>query len=143
MVVEVDPETGQVEFLKYVAVHDHGTVVNPRSLEGQIRGGIAQGIGVALYERVAYDAEGRNAHRELRRVRGAAAPRDVPRIEVAFLQTPSPWTAHGVKGGGEGGRMIAPPAVTRAVEDALAPFGARIDELPISMETIVGLCSPP
>ena len=62
---------------------------------------------------------------------------DVPRIEVAFLQTPSPWTAHGVKGGGEGGRMIAPPAVTRAVEDALRPFGARIDELPISMETVV------
>jgi CO/xanthine dehydrogenase Mo-binding subunit len=68
---------------------------------------------------------------------------DVPRIEVAFLQTPSPWTAHGVKGGGEGGRMIAPPAVTRAVEDALAPFGARIDELPISMETIVELGARP
>jgi CO/xanthine dehydrogenase Mo-binding subunit len=66
---------------------------------------------------------------------------DVPRIEVAFLQTPSPWTAHGVKGGGEGGRMIAPPAVTRAVEDALRPFGTRIDELPISMETVVRACT--
>jgi CO/xanthine dehydrogenase Mo-binding subunit len=138
----VDPETGQVEFLKYVAVHDHGTVVNPRSLEGQIRGGIAQGIGVALYERVAYDAEGRNLTASYDEYVVPGAP-DVPRIEVAFLQTPSPWTAHGVKGGGEGGRMIAPPAVTRAVEDALAPFGARIDELPIAMETIVGLCSPP
>ena len=120
VVVEVDPETGQVEFLKYVAVHDHGTVVNPRSLEGQVRGGIAQGIGVALYERVAYDAEGRNLAPSYDEYVVPGAP-DVPRIEVAFLQTPSPWTAHGVKGGGEGGRMIAPPAVTRAVEDALAP----------------------
>jgi len=142
VVVEVDPETGQVEFLKYVAVHDHGTVVNPRSLEGQVRGGIAQGIGVALYERVAYDAEGRNLTASYDEYLLPGAP-DVPRVEVAFLQTPSPWTAHGVKGGGEGGRMIAPPAVTRAVEDALAPFGARIDELPIAMETIVGLCAPP
>jgi CO/xanthine dehydrogenase Mo-binding subunit len=116
--------------------------VNPRSLEGQIRGGIAQGIGVALYERVAYDAEGRGLTASYDDYVVPGAP-DVPRIEVAFLQTPSPWTAHGVKGGGEGGRMIAPPAVTRAVEDALAPFGARIDELPISMETVVELCSAP
>ena len=68
---------------------------------------------------------------------------DVPNVEVLHHETPSPYTAYGVKGGGEGGRMVAPPAVTRAVEDALAPFGARIDALPITMETIVGLCSPP
>lgn len=141
VVVEVDPETGRVEFLRYVAVHDHGTVVNPRSLEGQIRGGIAQGIGVALHEHVAYDADGRNQAASYDTYVLPAAP-DVPRVEVAFLQTPSPWTAHGVKGGGEGGRMIAPPAVTRAVEDALRPWGARIDALPISMDTVVGICSP-
>ena len=62
---------------------------------------------------------------------------------MAFLQTPSPWTAHGVKGGGEGGRMIAPPAVDPGGGGRPGPFGARIDELPITMETIVGLCSPP
>ena len=140
VVVEVDPETGQVEFLSYVAVHDHGTVVNPRSLEGQIRGGIAQGIGIALYERVVYDADGRNLAATFDDYVLPAAP-DVPRVEIAFIETRSPWTVHGVKGGGEGGRMIAPPAVTRAVEDALRPWNARIDALPITPETVVGLCS--
>lgn len=137
VVVEVDPETGTVEFLRYVAVHDHGTVVNPRSLAGQIRGGIAQGIGVALHEHMAYGPDGQNLAASLEDylLPGAA---DVPRIEVALLETPSPWTARGVKGGGEGGRMISPPAVTRAVEDALRPFGTRIDRLPITREVIVG-----
>ena len=120
VVVEVDPETGQVRFLRYVAVHDYGTDRQPRSLEGQIRGGIAQGIGVALYEQVTYDADGQPLRGSCIDYLLPGAP-DVPRIEVGFLQTPSPWTEHGVKGGGEGGRMIAPPAVTRAVEDALAP----------------------
>jgi CO/xanthine dehydrogenase Mo-binding subunit len=139
-VVEVDPESGQVEFLRYVAVHDHGTVVNPRSLEGQIRGGIAQGIGIALYEQVAYDADGHNLAASYDEYVLPGAP-NVPRVAVSFVQTPSPWTAHGVKGGGEGGRMIAPPAITRAVEDALRPWNARIDALPITLETVVGLCS--
>jgi CO/xanthine dehydrogenase Mo-binding subunit len=139
-VVEVDPETGRVEFLRYVAVHDHGTVVNPRSLEGQIRGGIAQGIGVALYEKVAYGSDGTNLASSLDEYLLPGAP-DVPRIEVAFVSTPSPWTERGVKGGGEGGRMIAPPAVSRAVEDALRPFGARIDELPMTMDAIMAMCT--
>ena len=140
VVVEVDPETGQVRFLRYVAVHDHGTVVNPRSLEGQIRGGIAQGIGVALYEQVTYGPDGTNLSASLDDYLLPGAP-DVPRIEVAFLQTPSPWTERGVKGGGEGGRMIAPPAVTRAVEDALRPFDVRIDQLPMTMDSLVALCT--
>ncbi|WP_281690259.1 xanthine dehydrogenase family protein molybdopterin-binding subunit [Pseudonocardia thermophila] len=140
VVVEVDPETGQIDFLRYVAVHDHGTVVNPRSLEGQIRGGIAQGIGIALYEQVAYDSVGQNLAGSLDEYVLPGAP-DVPRVEIAFVETPSPWTAHGVKGGGEGGRMIAPPAVTRAVEDALLPFGARFDALPIRREDVVELCA--
>ncbi len=142
VVVAVDPDTGQVEFLRYVAVHDHGAVVNPRSLRGQVRGGIAQGIGVALYEAVTYDADGHNRTGSYDEYLLPGAP-DVPRVEVDFVTTPSPWTAHGVKGGGEGGRMIAPPAVTRAVEDALRPFGARIDQLPITMEAVVGMCAEP
>lgn len=136
VVVEVDPETGRVDFLRYVAVHDHGTVVNPRSLQGQIRGGIAQGIGVTLYERVTYDADGVNVTATLDDYVLPGAP-DVPRVEIDFVQTASPFTEHGVKGGGEGGRMIAPPAVTRAVEDALFAFGARFDELPITRDRIV------
>jgi CO/xanthine dehydrogenase Mo-binding subunit len=136
-VVEVDVETGRVEFLKYLAVHDVGTVVNPRSLQGQIRGGIAQGIGIALYEEVRYAPDGENLTTSLDEYLLPGAP-DVPRVEVLHHETPSPFTEYGVKGGGEGGRMVAPPAVTRAVEDALSPFGVRIDALPITPEKIVG-----
>ena len=135
-VVEVDIKTGEVKFLKYVAVHDVGTVVNPRSLQGQIHGGIAQGIGVSLYEEVRYSPEGQNLTATFNDYLLPTAP-GVPNIEVYHHETPSPFTAFGVKGGGEGGRMVAPPAVTRAVEDALSPFGIRIDELPITPEKIV------
>ncbi|MGB3634439.1 MAG: molybdopterin cofactor-binding domain-containing protein, partial [Rubrobacteraceae bacterium] len=125
----------QVKFLKYVAVHDVGTVMNPRSLQGQIRGGIAQGIGVTLYEEVRYGDDGQNLTASLDDYLLPGAP-DVPDIEVYHHETPSPFTEYGVKGGGEGGRMVSPPAVTRAVEDALAPLGIEITELPISMEKI-------
>lgn len=134
-IVEVDVETGQVKFLKYVAVHDAGTVMNPRSLQGQIRGGIAQGIGIALYEEVRYGPDGRNLTASLDDYLLPGAP-DVPNIEVYHHETPSPFTEYGVKGGGEGGRMVAPPAVTRAVEDALAPFGVQVDDMPITPEKI-------
>jgi len=134
-VVEVDVETGRVDFLKYLAVHDVGTVVNPRSLQGQIRGGIAQGIGIALYEEVRYDAAGHNLTSSLDEYLLPGAP-DVPAIEIYHHETPSPFTEFGVKGGGEGGRMVSPPAITRAVEDALAPFGVTIAEMPITPEKI-------
>jgi CO/xanthine dehydrogenase Mo-binding subunit len=135
-IVEVDIKTGDVKFLKYIAVHDVGTVVNPRSLQGQIHGGIAQGIGVSLYEEVRYSPEGQNLTATFNDYLLPTAP-EVPTIEVYHHETPSPFTAYGVKGGGEGGRMVAPPAVTRAVEDALRPFGIKIDELPITPEKIV------
>jgi len=135
-IVEVDIQTGQVTFLKYVAVHDVGTVMNPRSLEGQIQGGIAQGIGIALYEEVRYDHNGQNLTTTLMDYLLPTAG-EVPNIEVHFHETPSPFTAYGVKGGGEGGRMVAPAAVTSAVEDALRPFGIKINELPMTPEKIV------
>ena len=135
-VVEVDVQTGHVSFLKYIAVHDVGTVMNPRSLKGQIRGGIAQGIGIALLEEVRYDAEGQNLTTTFADYLLPSA-NDVPTIEVYHHETPSPFTAYGVKGGGEGGRMVAPPAVTRAVEDALKPFHIEITEMPITPEKIV------
>jgi CO/xanthine dehydrogenase Mo-binding subunit len=135
-VVEVDIETGHVRFLKYVAVHDSGTVVNPRALQNQIRGGIAQGLGISLMEQVRYDADGHNLSASLDEYLLPMAE-DVPRIEVHHVETPSPFTAYGIMGAGEGGRMVAPPAITRAVEDALAPFGIRIDELPMTPEKIV------
>src|SRR6266480_5885729 len=135
-IVEVDIKTGQVKFLKYLAVHDVGTVVNPRSLQGQIRGGIAQGIGVALYEEVRYSPEGQNLTATMNDYLVPTIA-EVPNIEIYHHETPSPYTAYGVKGGGEGGRMVAPPAVTSAVEDALKPFGIKIDEMPITSEKIV------
>ncbi|OLE02647.1 MAG: carbon monoxide dehydrogenase [Ktedonobacter sp. 13_1_20CM_4_53_11] len=135
-IVEVDIKTGQVKFLKYLAVHDVGTVVNPRSLQGQIRGGIAQGIGVALYEEVRYSPEGQNLTTTMNDYLVPTVA-EVPHIEIYHHVTPSPFTAYGVKGGGEGGRMVAPPAVTRAVEDALKPLGVKIDELPMTPEKIV------
>ncbi len=135
-IVEVDIKTGHVKFLKYVAVHDVGTVVNPRSLQGQIHGGIAQGIGIALYEEVRYSPAGQNLTATLNDYLLPTST-EVPTIEVYHHETPSPFTAYGVKGGGEGGRMVAPPAVTRAVEDALKPFGIKIDELPMTPEKVV------
>jgi CO/xanthine dehydrogenase Mo-binding subunit len=135
-VVEVDIKTGQVTFLKYIAVHDVGTVVNPRSLKGQIRGGIAQGVGLTLLEQVQYSADGQNLTSTLADYLLPTA-NDVPMVEVYHYETPSPYTAYGVKGGGEGGRMVAPPAVTSAIEDALKPFGVKIEEMPITPEKIV------
>jgi CO/xanthine dehydrogenase Mo-binding subunit len=135
-VVEVDVETGHVHFLKYLAVHDVGTVVNPRSLQGQIRGGIAQGLGVTLMEHVRHDEQGHALSGSFEDYLVPLAG-DVPNVEVLHHETPSPYTAYGVKGGGEGGRMVAPCAITAAVEDALAPFGVRIDALPITPEQIV------
>ncbi len=135
-IVEVDIKTGQVKFLKYIAVHDVGTVVNPRSLQGQIRGGIAQGVGLTLLEQVQYSADGQNLTSTLADYLLPSA-NDVPLVEVYHHETPSPYTAYGVKGGGEGGRMVAPPAVTSAIEDALKPFGVKIEEMPITPEKIV------
>jgi CO/xanthine dehydrogenase Mo-binding subunit len=135
-IVEVDVQTGGVKILKYIAVHDVGTVMNPLSLKGQIRGGIAQGLGIALMEEVSYSPEGTNLTATLHDylVPGST---DVPNIEVYHHETPSPFTTYGVKGGGEGGRMVAPPAITSAVEDALKPFGVKIDSLPMTPEKIV------
>jgi CO/xanthine dehydrogenase Mo-binding subunit len=137
VVVEVDAEIGQVHFLKYLAVHDVGTVLNPRSLKGQIRGGIAQGIGISLLEEVRYSPEGQPMTATFIDYLLPSAT-DVPNIDVLHYETPSPFTAYGVKGGGEGGRMVAPPAVTSAIEDALRPFNVYISEMPITPEKIVG-----
>jgi CO/xanthine dehydrogenase Mo-binding subunit len=137
-VVEVEPATGRVRFLRYIAVHDVGTIVNPKSLRGQITGGITQGIGMALYEQSAYDADGQPLTASFMDYLLPTA-QEVPRFEIGHVETPSPFTEYGVKGGGEGGRMIAPAAIASAVEDALAPFGVRVDEVPLTPERIVKL----
>ena len=131
-VVEVDIETGKVTFLDYVAVHDCGTMVNPMTLQGHIRGGTASGIGTAIYEHFYYDENGQllTANFADYLIPGLhELPADV---RTGHVETPSPFTEFGIKGGGEGGRMGAPPAVAAAVEDALRPLGVKIDALPIS-----------
>jgi CO/xanthine dehydrogenase Mo-binding subunit len=137
-VVEVNPETGQVRLLRYIAVHDVGTIVNPKSLRGQIAGGITQGIGMALYEECLYDRDGQPLTASFMDYLLPTA-QEVPRFEIGHVETPSPFTEYGVKGGGEGGRMIAPAAVASAVEDALSPLGVRIDEAPMTPERIADL----
>ena len=131
-VVEVDIETGKIEFLDYVAVHDAGTMVNPMTLRGHIRGGTASGIGTAMCEHFYYDENGQLSN-------ASFADYLIPTLhELPFdlrtghVETPSPFTEFGIKGGGEGGRMGAPPALAGAVEDALKPLGVKIDELPLT-----------
>jgi carbon-monoxide dehydrogenase large subunit len=135
-VVEVDGETGAVEVRRVVAVEDCGTILNPMVLDGQVAGGIAQGIGVALLERLVYGDDGQLATANLMDYLVPSAT-DVPPIEVSHLVTPSPRTLGGIKGAGEAGTQAAPAAVANAVADALAPFGVTISETPIDPAAIV------
>ncbi|MBV8990411.1 MAG: molybdopterin-dependent oxidoreductase, partial [Solirubrobacterales bacterium] len=135
-IVEVDPDTGEVRFLKYVAVHDCGTLVNPRSLSGHITGGVVQGIGTALFEEYVYDQTG-NFLTQSYMDYLIPTSMEAPEFVIGHQETPSPWTPHGIKGGGEGGRMMAPAAVAAAIDDALAPLGVRARELPATPSRIV------
>jgi carbon-monoxide dehydrogenase large subunit len=134
-IVEVDPETGTVRLLKYVAVDDCGTMINPMVVEGQIHGGIAHGIGNALLEEVVYDSTGQLATGTLM---DYALPRaaDVPHFEVHHVVTPSPLNPLGVKGVGEGGTLPAPAAIANAVADALRPLGIEVTEMPLTRERL-------
>lgn len=137
-VVEVDEETGQVKILDYAAVHDAGTVVNPQTLDGQVIGGTANGIGTALMEEFIYDADGQFINASFANF-CLPSSHDIPPIRTAHLQTPSPYTEYGIKGGGEGGRMSAPAVMASAIEDALSPLGLEIMQLPMTPPRLRGL----
>jgi aerobic carbon-monoxide dehydrogenase large subunit len=128
-VVEVDTETGAVALLRFVAVDDVGSVVNPLLLDGQRHGGIAQGIAQALYEGVVYDADGNLQTATLTDYLAPTAP-DLPAFELARTTTPSPHNPLGVKGAGEAGAIGAPPAVVNAVVDAVRHLGVDDVEMP-------------
>jgi CO/xanthine dehydrogenase Mo-binding subunit len=130
--VEVDPATGKVAILDYVAVHDCGTVVNPMTLAGHVRGGTAQGIGSALYEHFHYDENGQLLTASFADYHMPTSHEVPPDIRVGHVETPSPYTEYGIKGGGEGGRMAAPALMVQAIEDALKPFGVDIFEIPLT-----------
>ena len=135
-VVEIDVETGRVRVLRYVAVDDCGRIVNPALVEGQIAGGVAQGLGGALFEHCAYDADGQLLTATLMDYAVPTAA-DVPPLELHHLETPAPSIAGGFKGAGEAGTTGAPAAILNAVNDALAPFGVLISDQPITPERVL------
>ena len=134
-VVEVDPDSGEVEFEQYVAVDDVGNQINPKIVEGQVHGGIAQGIGQALYEGAEYDE---NAQLLTGSMQDYAVPKafHVPEMETESTVTESPHNPLGVKGVGEAGTIASPQAVVNAVADALEPFGVDSIEMPLTPERV-------
>ena len=130
-IVEVDAETGNLAFLRYVVHHDCGTLVNPMIVEGQIRGGVAQGIGGSFYERIVYDESGQPLTTTFMDFLIPTAV-EIPDITIGHTETPSPLNALGIKGVGEAGAIPVPALVAEAIDDALAPLGVRIREMPLS-----------
>jgi aerobic carbon-monoxide dehydrogenase large subunit len=129
-IIEVDPTTGMVNFLKYAAVHDCGRVINPTVVEGQVHGGVAQGIGGAFFERLVYDEQGQLLNASFMDYLLPTAA-EVPPIAVGHVETPSPLNPLGIKGAGEAGVIPVPALFASAIDDALAPFGLRIREMPL------------
>jgi len=134
--VEVDADTGAVTLLKHWCVEDCGTVINPMLVDEQIRGGIAQGIGAALYEECLYSPEGQLLNGNLADYLLPMAG-EMPDIIVAHVTTPTQTSELGAKGAGEAGTAGAPAAVMNAINDALAPFGARVTAQPFTPERIL------
>ena len=134
-VVEVDPDTAQVEILDYAVVHDCGTLVNPRIVEGQIHGGVAQGIGGALYERMAYDEHGQLLNASFMDFLMPYAT-EIPQVRTDHLETPSPLNPLGIKGAGEAGVIPGAAVIAAAVSDAV---GMQIMRMPLAPDELFAL----
>jgi carbon-monoxide dehydrogenase large subunit len=134
-IVEVDVETGRVRLEKFLAVEDAGRIINPLIADGQVHGGIAQGIGNALFEEIVYDTLGNVQTATLADYTPPTA-REIPPIELHHIESPAASSITGAKGLGEGGAIGAPAAVINAVNDALSPFGVSIDEMPATPQRI-------
>ena len=134
-IVEVDADTGEVDVLRYIAVDDCGQIINPLIVEGQIHGGIAQGLGQALYEEAIYDESGQMLTGSFM---DYALPKahNFPRFELDNTVTPSPVNPMGVKGVGEAGTIGSTPSIVNAVVDALKPFGVRHIDMPLRPEKL-------
>jgi carbon-monoxide dehydrogenase large subunit len=136
--VEIDPETYEIRVERFVVAEDCGKLVNPLIVEGQVHGGVAQGIGAALYEEVIYDERGQITTGSLADYLVPSAC-EIPPLQVVHLESASPTTLGGFRGMGEGGTIGAPAAVANAVADALAPLGIEINELPATPERLFRL----
>jgi carbon-monoxide dehydrogenase large subunit len=134
--VEVDPFTGGVTILNYTVAHDSGNIINPLIVDGQVQGGVAHGIGNALFEWMKYDAAAQPLTTTFQDYLLPAA-RDVPNCRIEHVETPNPLNPLGVKGAGEGGTIPAPAAIIAAIEDALSPFAVRFVEMPLTPDRIV------
>lgn len=133
--VEVDPDTGEVKILRYVAVDDVGVVVNPMIVDGQVHGGVAQGIGQALYEHAIYDESGQLITGSMVDYTVPNASQ-IPTIETERTETPCPHNLTGIKGVGETGTIAASQAVVNAVVDALSPLGIKHIDMPLTPERV-------
>ena len=127
-IVETDPVTAEIKILRYCVIHDCGTMINPMIVEGQVHGGVAQGVGGALYERMAYDESGQLLNASFMDFLMPYAS-EVPTIEADHLETPSPLNPLGIKGAGEAGCIPCPAVIASAIEDA---EGFPITRMPIS-----------
>jgi 2-furoyl-CoA dehydrogenase large subunit len=136
MLVAIDPDLGKPEIRRYLVGHDCGTVINPKIVRGMTMGGIAHGIGAALYEEFAYNADGQMIAQSFMDYLLPSA-HEVPPVEIIHHATPSPHTVFGQKGSGESGYLGAPAAVASAVNDALRPLGVTVNRLPIKI-TVLG-----
>jgi carbon-monoxide dehydrogenase large subunit len=134
--VEIDPDTGHARLMRYVAVDDYGRLVNPRLTQGQVQGGLVQGIGQAMLEDIIYDRE--SGQLLSGSLMDYALPRadDVPAIEVILEGTPTAANPLGVKGSGQAGAIAAPQTVMNAIADALALRGATAPDMPATPEKI-------
>jgi carbon-monoxide dehydrogenase large subunit len=136
--VEIDPETYEVRVDRFVVAEDCGRLVNPLIVDGQVHGGVAQGIGAALYEEIIYDDQGQINTASLVDYLVPSAC-EVPEMDVVHLESASPTTLGGFRGMGEGGTIGAPAAIANALADALAPLGIDINELPVTPERLFRL----
>jgi carbon-monoxide dehydrogenase large subunit len=135
-VVSVDVELGAVRILDYVVVEDGGVLVNPMIVDGQVVGGLAQGIGTALYEEMPYNADGQPLASTLADYMLPGAT-EIPDVRIDHMETPSPYTTFGQKGIGEGGAIGPPAAIANAVNDALRPLGVELGQVPITPRRVL------
>jgi CO/xanthine dehydrogenase Mo-binding subunit len=139
VMVEIDRDTGAVDILKYVTVHDSGTIINPLLVEGQLYGGFAHGLGGALYEQLCYDEHGQLLTGSFMDYCVPTASQVLSQLDIGHLTTPSPLTPLGAKGCAEATSMSAPAAIANAVSDALRPYGLMIRDLPLSAAKVWNL----
>jgi carbon-monoxide dehydrogenase large subunit len=136
--VEVDVEIGAVSILRYFSLHDHGAQINPMLVDGQTRGGIAHGIGNALFEWMGYDDKAQPTTTTFGDYLMPTAT-ELPSFRSFYRHSPSPLNPLGVKGAGEAGVIPAAPAIISAVENALSPFGVKISDVPLKPQLLCAL----